>query len=104
MKKLYVGENNAIKWKGLIDLSRSPNEYVNDAELTMSVRTLAGSDVANAGNLSLTYVSGSDGDYIGIVPKTAALTVDTRYNLVASANDADGLRTVLCIATKHPER
>jgi len=102
MQRLYVGENNLVRWKGLKD--RRTGEFVNDAELTMTVYTLGGSAVANGSAISLTYVAESDGDYDGIVPKNAAITVDTRYKVVASANSADGLREIECIATKHRER
>ncbi len=103
MKTLNVGENNVVRWNGLMDLFAEPHEYINDATLTMSLTELDGTAVDNGTDLTLSYVTGSNGDYHGIVPKTVELVADTQYLLIVNADDADGLRTVICIAKNHGE-
>ena len=77
MAKWYLSTDNAVWLLGLQDAVTG--EHVNDATITGNLYDDAGEVVANGANISLSYVSDSDGDYLGHIPDDAAMTEGSRY-------------------------
>ena len=93
---LYVGNDNQVKLTGLYDENTSA--YVNDATVTGQVYEADGS-TAIGSSFTLTYVSASNGDYIGTAQDTLSLTAGQRVvvQVSASGNSLTGLWKVPCV-------
>lgn len=62
--------------------------FVNDATVTVTVKTSVGGTVAGASAVAMPYVALSDGEYKGVLPNTLALTVDAVYSVEVTATKA----------------
>lgn len=58
--------------------------YINNATITAALYDASGDVVTNASSISFAYISGSNGNYEGIIPYNAAMTEDSQYTLVIS--------------------
>jgi len=117
---LFVNEDGEISWEGLHDrvamkqAGRSvpaTADYVNDATITWVIRAAAASGdfdptgalVANGGG-TMTYVTGSNGCYVGTIEDDAALTIGMTYWVVvsmAASGDRVGSRKLKYVAALH---
>lgn len=106
--KLYIGEDNLIFWGdpddgsgGLFD--RNTRQYINDATVAFALKNSAGSTVSG-GTGGMTYVTGSNGCYTGVLEDGVALTEGSTYYLEVTAtasSDRIGFRRIAYIATYH---
>lgn len=83
--------DHLIKLTGLQDAS--DDSYVNNATVTLTVKTLAGVNVSGVSwPLTLVYVSASDGNYQVVIDKAIVLVLRDRYvaevTVVAGSRDA----------------
>jgi hypothetical protein len=111
---ITLDEPNAIWWRGLWDslASGGAGGYVNDGSISWVFRAAnadgsynsAGSQPSNSGG-SMTYQTGSNGNYYGAVPYNAAFTRGSTYWLVATALNSSGavigVRKVPYVAGDH---
>ena len=71
---LYIGNDNEIELSGLAD---ARGVYQNDALVNVTLKTLAGVNVAGqVWPLTLTYVTGSNGVYRGVLQDALVVTVN----------------------------
>lgn len=66
-----------------------PPTYINDATITYAVKDSAGATVSG-GTGTLSYVTGSNGDYKGTIPDsvTSLLTENALYDVVITARES----------------
>jgi len=76
---IYISADNLVSWEGMVN--ESTDEYINDAVVTFTLKTVAGVAVTGASAISMTYQTASDGNYHGILESTVTLTADTQYYL-----------------------
>lgn len=100
---LYVNEDNLIKLSGLKDVAL--DTYVNDAAGSFSVLDSDGTVVSGADGIAMSYVSGSNGNYVGYLDKAIAntLTEYGRYQVAVTlaSSGRDLYRKVWAIASYH---
>jgi len=99
MKPLYI---NADQDLFLVGARLADGTFLNSATVTWAVYTAAGSAVSGATG-TLSYVSGSDGNYAGVIASTvnASFTENAKYTLIITLvqggyNDE---RRIPCIGT-----
>ena len=80
---LYPSNDNLVTWDAMT--RASDGAYVNDATVTMTLKTAAGVAVSGAENVSLPYVAASNGKYQGAIESTVALITDASYRLEVTA-------------------
>jgi hypothetical protein len=88
---LYIGEDNNLYWDGAAGTSSTTGAtaFLNAATITYALKTAAGASVAS-GTGSLTYITGSDGNYVGAIQSTVTSTLTAgavyylEYTLVSS--------------------
>lgn len=85
MADLFIENDNNIVVRGL--RVAATGAYVSDASLTANVSDQNGSLVSGATSISVTFVSGSSGEYRGLIPSTVQLTAGTRYKIVVVASN-----------------
>lgn len=103
---VYIDEDNAIWLRGLYDqlADSGAGGYVNDATVTWVFRAAsadgsynaAGALVSNAGG-TMTYKTGSNGEYYGTIEDNAAFTAGTAYWCVVTitaSGDVIGSRKI----------
>lgn len=78
---LYLENDNDIVIRAMRNVR--DNTAVTDAVWTATVYDATNTPVTGATNISLTYVSGSSGDYRGVVPASASLSINTQCRIVA---------------------
>ncbi len=90
---IYLSNDNLVEWSFMDQAS--DGSYVNDATVTMTLK-LAGSPVSGATAVALTYVSGSNGRYQGVIPSSVSLTAGGNYTLeiTAVSGTKDGFVTL----------
>jgi len=88
----YLNTDNVIRVRNLKDVVTGA--YINDAVITATVYTSAGVVVPGAQNISLVYVTGTDGDYAGEIPNTVTLTAGAEYYALLSITGS-GYKTTL---------
>jgi hypothetical protein len=95
---IYVGSDNRIELTGLRD--PDDDSYVNDATVTALLKDSADANTISGSSITLTYVTGSDGNYRGSMPNTVSLTDGTSYyvHVSASSSGRDVLVRKLCKA------
>lgn len=71
----FVGNTNLLELIGLQD--SITDDYVNDADVTVTVYDAAGDAVT--AELDMVYVTGSDGNYRAILSDTVELVARQRY-------------------------
>lgn len=90
--KIVDQNSYTFTWGGLED---SAGDYVNNATMTMTLRDSNGDAVAGMENVTVAYVSGSNGRYEGTIPSTIDVMVGSEYTLEVTAyyGVSDGFRT-----------
>jgi len=93
MTDIYINEDNSVK---VSDLRDGDNQgLINDATVTYVLKDSGGSTV---GTGTLTYTSGSHGEYKAVIDKavTAGLTEGARYYLeiTMASGTRDGFRRI----------
>ena len=106
---LYIGEDNVVFWgdtdipgSGLYDTVTK--SFVNDATMTFTLKNSAGSAVSGASAVSMTYVTGSQGCYRGVLEDGVSLTENSTYYLEITAtgsSDRIGFRRIEYTARYH---
>lgn len=83
---LFLGNDTSVE---LIGLNRSDTDaYVNDATVTFTLKDSNGTAVTGAENISMSYVSSSNGQYRGTLQDTVTLTNGGTYYLEVTATGA----------------
>lgn len=67
--------------------------FVNDATVTMTLKDIDGNVLANALNVTLSYVLSSNGKYQGILDSTVPLVLGTDYFLFTTATQSTNKTT-----------
>lgn len=80
---LAIGNDNRVWLYGLLDTTTGT--YVNNAVLTFNVTDPTGAVVASG--ITMNYVAGSNGNYIGILPASTVLVAGTQYTFVEQASN-----------------
>ncbi len=90
---LERGSDNLVEWAGMTE--SSGGAYVNGATVTMTLYSgysrsattgaVSGTPVSGATSLPLSYVSGSNGTYQGVIPSTVTLNLELDYTLQITA-------------------
>lgn len=101
MIQLHVNEDNNIYWRGL--KRESDDTYVDDATVTFTLKTKSGGVVADAEDVTMVYMEGSDGDYIGVLSNDIPLVAGARYvvEMTALIGSSKGFRKLQCEAVYH---
>jgi len=87
---LYLGNTHSIKLEGLYDPDSSPVTYLDDsATVTASILDSDGDPVDN-GSCTLSYIEGSDGNFLGYISYLADISLNSRYTIYIVANDGAG--------------
>jgi len=95
---IYVGSDNRIELTGLRD--PDDDSYVNDATVTALLKDSTDTSTISGSSITLTYVTGSDGDYRGSIPSSVSLTAGTAYyaRITATSSGRDVLIRKSCSA------
>jgi len=88
---LYIDTDNVIRVRGLKD--EVSGDYINDATIRATVYDSDGNPVADAQDLSLSYVSDTNGDYAGEIPNGVSLTAGSLYTVQVTISGS-GYQTV----------
>lgn len=107
--ELYIGEDSLVYWgdpddrtSGLYD--RNLGAYVNDATMTFTLKNSAGTAVSGASAISMSYISGTEGCYSGVLEDGVSLTENSTYYLEITATgsgDRIGFRRLTFVAKYH---
>jgi len=73
----WIGSDNVIWIKQLRDVVE-PTTYINNATVTAVLKDEDGTEVAS---ITLEYVSGSEGEYVGQIAASVSLTDGAQYTL-----------------------
>ncbi len=92
-----VNNDNELVIKGLRE--GATGTTVNDAALTFSVYDATEDPLTGGQSISMPYVSGSNGNYRGILPGTVGLTATTEYRVVVTGSNYNFERQGLIQAT-----
>ena len=85
---LYYGNTHSVKLEDMLIEETSPIEYLDgDSVVTAVIYNSAGVAVDD-GSVTLSYVSGSDGNFLGYLDSDADIEVDTRYTLRVTVTDS----------------
>jgi len=76
---IYLTTDNCVRVRALKD--QVLETYINDATITATLYDSSGNEVSGAIDISIPYVTGTDGDYAGEIPNTVTLTEDAYYTL-----------------------
>lgn len=81
----FVGNTNALELTGLKD--EVTEAFINDAVVTATVKNAVGAEVAGQSwPLTLEYLSGSDGNYLGFLDAALELVAKAKYTAVIEAD------------------
>jgi len=94
---VYLSTDNCIRVRGLKDCVTE--EYINDAVITATLYDADDSPVSGAEDMSISYITGTDGDYAGEIPHTVTL-VENAYYTVKITITGSGYQTVYKIKTR----
>ena len=98
---IYINEDNDVVLSGVRE--SYSGDYVTSATVTADLKNQYGTAVASA--VSLSYVSGTDGDYRGTIDKdsVASLTAGEDYyvEVTVTAGEVEGFRRVRMRAAYH---
>ena len=94
---IFRFNNNTVFWE-FMDLA-SDGSYVNDATVTMTLKDADDANVTGAVALTMPYVTGSNGQYQGVIPYNldwnAVAPAGSGYHLVITATGTQhALRTL----------
>lgn len=81
-RELWVGNTMSIKVALFDAITRLP---INDAVVTYTLQTATGSVVDELAGVGMAFSEGSEGEYRGIVPADATLTVNHQYQMTVVA-------------------
>jgi len=88
---LIVGTDNKIQLDGLLDQSTSPQTYINDATVTVTLTDTAGDEVSGeTWPLAMSYVTSSNGKYTATLTDSLSLSPNKRYTAQVVADGGDG--------------
>ena len=74
----YITTDNVLRVRNLKDVISE--SYINDATITATLyKASDDSVVSGAQDISISYVSDTDGDYAGEIPDTVTLVAGTEY-------------------------
>lgn len=83
---IFIASDNRVYIRGLRDPeSGDSGPFINNATLTLSLHTSEAnaaantSPISNASSIAMDYITGSNGDYRGVLPYTLTLTIGTVY-------------------------
>lgn len=106
---LYIGEDNLVYWgdrdtpgSGLYD--NNLRSFINNATVTFTLKDSAGSNVTGAVSQAMTYVTGTQGVYEGVLEDGVTLTENSTYYLEITATgsgDRIGFRRIQYTARYH---
>ena len=106
---LFIGEDNIVVWgdqtrpsSGLYD--PVVGSFLNSATMTFTLKNSAGSAVTLASAISMTYITGTNGCYSGILEDGVSLTENATYYLEITAtvtSDRVGFRRIEYTARYH---
>lgn len=85
----YFGNDHLIEVAGLQEVAGAA-AYINDATVSVTVKTKAGATVA--GPIGMPYVAASDGLYQGTLPDDMAVTLGVEYVAEITADGGAGLK------------
>lgn len=107
--ELFIGEDNVVYWgdrdtpnSGLYDTVLG--SFVNDATMTFTLKDSGNLAVSGASGVSMTYVTGTQGVYEGVLEDGVSLTENSTYYLEITATasgDRIGFRRIAYKATYH---
>lgn len=86
-RKLYVSADNNIKYLGAMD--DVTESYINTATVTFEVKNSAGT-VITGGTGTCSYVTSSNGNYVGVLDAAAEIVDGTTYYLEVTATASGG--------------
>jgi hypothetical protein len=87
---LYYGNTHTVELEDLYDPHSSPLTHLDDsATVTAKLYDSDGALVSN-GSCTLSYVAGSDGNFVGYLSYLADISVNARYTILVTANDGAG--------------
>lgn len=94
--KLFAGNDNDLVVSALKD--DSTGQYINDAVIVCNIHTGSetGDIISGGTDVSVPFVSMSNGDYLGVLPASAGVTAGVTHFLVFTASNY-GLRIVKVI-------
>ena len=108
--ELYIGEDNIVVWgdpaipgSGLYD--PVVGSFLNSATMTFTLKNSAGTAVTLATAISMTYITGTNGCYSGVLEDGVSLTENAVYYLEVTATvttDRVGFRRLEYTAKYHP--
>lgn len=91
LRVIYQQTTEIFEYSGLLDVDSSPNAYVNNATVTLTVQDRYGNAVkGTAWPISMSYVSGSNGTYKASAPDTLTLTDYKEYIGLIDIESASG--------------
>lgn len=104
---VYVGNDNVVRLTGAraVNLSDGASTFL-DGTATVTFRLQTPDQVDVAGEtwpVTMEYILGSDGDFLGILRDTLALTPGTLYTFVGTADhgvDQHGAWRIVVMATE----
>lgn len=89
VETVYIGNTHLIDLTGLT--SEVDDTPINDATVLASLLTAAGDAVSGATDIAMSYVTGSNGNYRGVLPETVDLSQGAlNYLLDVRANGGEG--------------
>ena len=97
MDNVYLNTDDCIRVRGLKDCVTE--EYINDAVITATLYDADDVVVPGAVDISIPYITGTDGDYAGEIPHTVALTEGAYYTVQVTITGS-GYQTVYKIKTR----
>lgn len=81
----FVDNDNEVVIKGLRE--GLTGTFINNASLTFTVYDLCEDAVSGGSSISMPYITGSNGNYRGILPGTVGLSASTQYRVVITASN-----------------
>lgn len=88
---LYVGNDNVLTLSGL--QNSVDDSYINNATVTVTLVDSDGNSVSGeTWPVTLSYVSGSDGNYRATLADTISASADTAYRARVTADGGAGLK------------
>jgi hypothetical protein len=87
---VYFSSDNLLEVTGL--KNAASGNFVNNATVTANIVDSDGNAVTNATNISLSYISGSNGNYRGTIPDTADIDRSAEYVAQITADGGAGLK------------
>lgn len=93
MDVLYIENDNLLTVDKLKNIAPSVNDYVNDAAVTVTLQDGNGNDVnGQSFPRTLSYVSGSNGQYVCTLEDTLDLSAGVKYTAIISVDAGAGLK------------